>query len=236
MIAVSDTGHGMDAETRRHIFEPFFTTKETGKGTGLGLATVYAWSSSAVATSGCTASRARAPPSSCIFKSRGSGGLISVAGEADTPKAVSGETHSRVEDEQAVRELTVGMLQRMGYKVLTAATGAEAMKASQAHPGHIALLLTDVVNAEHERQATGGHPACGQAWNESALPFRLHGGHCGAPWVLDSAWISCRNRSAAKRWPRRCARSSPGRDCRDHGAKTATGGKLAPPGPAYPPM
>ena len=69
----------------------------------------------------------------------------SAAGEADPPKAFSGETILVVEDEQAVRQLTVRMLERIGYQVLTAATGAEAVELSQAHPGYIALLLTDVV-------------------------------------------------------------------------------------------
>jgi CheY-like chemotaxis protein len=70
---------------------------------------------------------------------------VSAAGQADPTIAFSGETILVVEDEEAVRELTVRMLQRIGYQVLTAATGAEAVEISRASPGHIALLLTDVV-------------------------------------------------------------------------------------------
>jgi CheY-like chemotaxis protein len=145
MIAVSDTGHGMDAETRRHIFEPFFTTKETGKGTGLGLATVYGM----VKQCGGDIWVYSEPGQGTTFKlyfPRVADPLDdSAAGEADPPQAFSGETILVVEDEEAVRELTVRMLERIGYQVLTAATGAEAVEISRAHPGHIALLLTDVV-------------------------------------------------------------------------------------------
>jgi CheY-like chemotaxis protein len=69
----------------------------------------------------------------------------SAANEADTPITLSGETILVVEDDKAVRELTVKTLQRIGYKILTAATGADAVEISKAHAGHIALLLTDVV-------------------------------------------------------------------------------------------
>jgi PAS domain S-box-containing protein len=145
MIAVSDTGHGMDAETRRHIFEPFFTTKETGKGTGLGLATVYGM----VKQCGGDIWVYSEPGQGTTFKlyfPRVADPLDhSAAGEADPPRAFSGETILVVEDEETVRELTVRMLQCIGYKVLTAATGAEAVEISQAHAGYIALLLTDVV-------------------------------------------------------------------------------------------
>ena len=145
MIAVSDSGHGMDAETRRHIFEPFFTTKERGKGTGLGLATVYGMVKQCGGDIWVYSEQGKGTTFKLYFPRVADAAEDSVAGEADTPKAVSGETILVVEDEQAVRELTVGMLQRMGYKILTAATGAEAVKASKAHPGPIALLLTDVV-------------------------------------------------------------------------------------------
>jgi PAS domain S-box-containing protein len=145
MIAVSDTGHGMDAETRRRIFEPFFTTKEKGKGTGLGLATVYGmikqtggdiWVYSEPG-SGSTFKlyfpRVAEPPSD---SAEGDDGLSHRSGS---------ETILVVEDETAVRELTVCILQQLGYVILTASSGAEALEIDQTHEGTIHLLLTDVV-------------------------------------------------------------------------------------------
>jgi len=145
MIAVSDNGHGMDAETRRHIFEPFFTTKEKGKGTGLGLATVYG----IVKQTGGDIWVYSEPGQGTTFK------LYfprvweplpdpSGMGSSQTTKS-GGETILVVEDEQAVRDLTVRILQQLGYTILTAASGAEALEISRSHAGHIDLLLTDVV-------------------------------------------------------------------------------------------
>jgi hypothetical protein len=145
MIAVSDDGHGMDAETRRHIFEPFFTTKEKGKGTGLGLATVYG----IVKQTGGDIWVYSEPGQGTTFKlyfplvkeplADASGG------DAMPTKRSGGETVLVVEDETAVRELTVRILQQLGYTILTASSGAEALEISQSHDGHIDLLLTDVV-------------------------------------------------------------------------------------------
>jgi hypothetical protein len=145
MIAVSDSGHGMDAETRRRIFEPFFTTKEKGKGTGLGLATVYG----TVKQTGGDIWVYSEPGQGTAFKlyfprvsdpvaegSEGGGEIVKRSG---------GETILVVEDEKVVRDLTVKLLHQLGYEVLTASSGAEALEASAAHRGPIGLLLTDVV-------------------------------------------------------------------------------------------
>jgi len=145
MIAVSDTGHGMDGETRRHIFEPFFTTKERGKGTGLGLATVYGMVKQCGGDIWVYSEPGKGTTFKLYFPRVADALDYPAAGEADTPKALGGETILVVEDDKAVRELTVRTLQRIGYKVLTAATGAEAVEISKAHAGIIALLLTDVV-------------------------------------------------------------------------------------------
>lgn len=144
MIAVSDTGVGMDAETKRRIFEPFFTTKEKGKGTGLGLATVYG----IVKQTGGDIWVYSEPGRGTTFKlyfPRVKEAASGTAAEEEEQSQGAVETILLVEDEQAVRELTVKMLQRLGYRVLVAASGAEAIEISGTHPGHIGLLLTDVV-------------------------------------------------------------------------------------------
>jgi PAS domain S-box-containing protein len=145
MIAVGDTGHGMDAETRRHIFEPFFTTKEKGKGTGLGLATVYGM----IKQTGGDIWVYSEPGQGTTFKlyfPRVSEPVPESNGDdAALARHSGGETVLVVEDETAVRELTVRILQQLGYTILTASSGAEALVLSQTHAGHIDLLLTDVV-------------------------------------------------------------------------------------------
>jgi PAS domain S-box-containing protein len=144
MIAVSDTGTGMDAETRRRIFEPFFTTKEKGKGTGLGLATVYG----IVKQTGGDIWVYSEPMRGTTFKlyfPRVAEAAVEAGGSEAAPAGGATETILVVEDEKAVRELTVRMLERLGYQILTAASGAEAIEISRSHPGTIHLLLTDVV-------------------------------------------------------------------------------------------
>ncbi|MHB8412953.1 MAG: PAS domain S-box protein [Candidatus Acidiferrales bacterium] len=145
MIAVSDTGCGMDADTQAHVFEPFFTTKEKGKGTGLGLATVYG-----------------------IVKQ--SGGYIWVYSEVDKgatfkvylPRVresekpaqqkpetklfpLGSETILLVEDEKGVRELAREYLEQIGYVVLEAENAQKAIDVARNHSGTIDLLFTDVV-------------------------------------------------------------------------------------------
>jgi len=145
MVAVSDTGQGMDAETRRRIFEPFFTTKEKGRGTGLGLATVYG----TVKQAGGDIWVYSEPGHGSTFKlyfPRVAEPLSQSENDGETPAgSTTGETILLVEDEQAVRELTARLLLNMGYTVLTAETGEEALKVSRNHNGHLALLVTDVV-------------------------------------------------------------------------------------------
>jgi two-component system, cell cycle sensor histidine kinase and response regulator CckA len=148
MIAITDTGHGMDPEVRKRIFEPFFTTKERGKGTGLGLATVYGmvkqsggdiWVYSEVGK-GTTFKlyfpRAAEMPAETRSESR----------ERVTPRST--DTVLVVEDEKPVRDLTVRMLQNLGYSVLSAASGPEAIEISSSFSGNISMLLTDIVMPE----------------------------------------------------------------------------------------
>ena len=145
MLAVSDDGCGMDAETQAHIFEPFFTTKEIGKGTGLGLATVYGivkqsegtiWLYSEVGRG--TAFKIYLPCAEARVKE--------VAGEADDFESLQGtETVLLVEDEAVVREMATEILRDSGYHVLEAKHGHEAMILGRQHSGVIHLMLTDVV-------------------------------------------------------------------------------------------
>ncbi len=145
MLAVSDTGVGMDADTKAHLFEPFFTTKEAGKGTGLGLATVYG----IVKQSGGYIWAYSEPGRGATFKIY----LPPVAARAEavrSPVAPSAATHGSetvlvVEDEEAVRRLSCRVLESHGYTVLAAGRGDQALHVASRHTGPIQLLVTDVV-------------------------------------------------------------------------------------------
>jgi signal transduction histidine kinase len=144
MLAVSDTGHGMDEATRQRIFEPFFTTKEQGKGTGLGLSTVYGIVK-------------QSDGNIYVYSEPGKGTTVkvylphveSVAEQeeaADAPESAGGsETVLLAEDEPSVRSLAAGVLAEAGYKVLEAADGAEALRLAGEYRGTIHVLVTDVV-------------------------------------------------------------------------------------------
>jgi two-component system, cell cycle sensor histidine kinase and response regulator CckA len=146
LLTVTDTGIGMDSETKARAFEPFFTTKEKGKGTGLGLSTVYG----VVKQSGGYIDIESAPGVGTTFKIY----LPRVAEEIDRKTnsaggsakgAVGRETILLAEDEESLRKLTRASLEQGGYKVLEAKDGADALEASNNHCGPIDLLLTDIV-------------------------------------------------------------------------------------------
>src|SRR5205085_7207258 len=145
ILAVSDTGSGMDSETKARIFEPFFTTKEKGKGTGLGLSTVYG----IVKQSGGNIWVYSEPGHGTTFKiylpqleSTATQTEIETKEEA-APRG--SETILLVEDEAVVRGLARQILEQAGYKVLEARGGEEAVHLTTEHSGAIDLLLTDVV-------------------------------------------------------------------------------------------
>ena len=143
-IAVRDSGRGMSPETLQRIFEPFFTTKDVGEGTGLGLATVYG----IVKQSGGHIDAASTPGQGTLFRILLP--LVAPPGAAAAPaeesRAEGGtETILLVEDERAVARLAESLLRRLGYRVLTAASAADAMTAALAFEGTIDLVLTDVV-------------------------------------------------------------------------------------------
>ncbi len=145
MLAVTDTGCGMDTQTQSHLFEPFFTTKEKGKGTGLGLSTVYG----IVKQSGGNV---------WAYSEVGKGSSFKVylpqAGEARAvypPKPIppslrgGSETILLVEDEDAVRVMISRILRSKGYEVLEARHGQEAIQVCGDHRGPVHLMVTDVV-------------------------------------------------------------------------------------------
>ncbi len=145
MLAVSDTGLGMDAHTRAHMFEPFFTTKEKGKGTGLGLATVYG----IIKQSGGNIWVYSEPGMGTTFKIYLP--RVVAAVEAPPPMLIrtsqphGSETILLVEDEDGIRSLVLGILRGRGYTVLEAGRPMEALEISKKFEGHIHLLFTDVV-------------------------------------------------------------------------------------------
>jgi PAS domain S-box-containing protein len=145
MLAVTDTGTGMSAETQARLFEPFFTTKGPGKGTGLGLATVYG----IVKQSGGNIWVYSEPGRGTSFKVY----LPRVDAMVDAPEGPDStgtsprghETVLLVEDEPDLRELALEILEMHGYRVLVAGEAEEACRLSEGHAGRIDLLLTDVV-------------------------------------------------------------------------------------------
>src|SRR3569623_2010538 len=144
MLAVTDTGTGMDRETQARIFEPFFTTKELGKGTGLGLSTVFG----IVQQSGGNV---------WVYSELGGGTTFKIylpvaeGVETDFPEVVEPttltgtETVLLVEDQDEVRQVTHEILRRYGYHVIEARNAGEALLTCEQHPRTIHLLLTDVV-------------------------------------------------------------------------------------------
>jgi PAS domain S-box-containing protein len=148
LLAVSDNGCGMDLETRSHLFEPFFTTKEVGKGTGLGLATVYGM----VKQNNGFIDVYSKPGQGTTFKIY----LPRNTAEADRttkmdaaqPAARGRETILLVEDEPMILDIAVKILERQGYTVMAASRPGEAIRLAREHAGEIHLLMTDVVMPE----------------------------------------------------------------------------------------
>jgi CheY-like chemotaxis protein len=176
MIAVTDTGHGMKPEVLARIFEPFFSTKKLGKGTGLGLATVYgivrqsgghmtvesehqkgstfriylpAAGEGNGSGEGAGAREARRPAEDAGSAPAGAATPAAApAGAAAAPVRTGPETILLVEDDSAVRAVTRRALESSGYRVLEAGGGQEALAACESQPGPIDLLVTDVVMPE----------------------------------------------------------------------------------------
>lgn len=146
-LAISDDGCGMDKQILNKLFEPFFTTKEIGKGTGLGLATVYGivkqnngfitvYSEPGVGTS------------FRIYLPRYLGESVQLQEDQEAGPAPGNETILLVEDEPLILAMTTTMLERLGYKVLASSTPSKALELAEKHAGKIDLLMTDIIMPE----------------------------------------------------------------------------------------
>jgi CheY-like chemotaxis protein len=143
-LVVRDTGIGMPSDVVSHIFEPFFTTKEIGRGTGLGLSTVYG----IVKQSGGYIYVSSKPGSGTVFEillPRAEGVPAAIAEAAAAPASRGSGTILLVEDEPSVRELVRDILVPHGYRVLEAADGREALEMLERHGRDVLLVLTDLV-------------------------------------------------------------------------------------------
>lgn len=148
-LRVSDNGCGMDAATMSRIFEPFYTTKEIGKGTGLGLATVYGIIKQHGGWVEVASEPGRGTSFSAFFAASGETAQAATLGSDPTAFIRGGhETILVVEDEPVIRDLAHLILEECGYRILDAANGKEAMDVWERHRNEIHLLLTDMVMPE----------------------------------------------------------------------------------------
>jgi len=152
LLAVSDDGCGMDKQTLDKIFEPFFTTKEKGKGTGLGLATVYGI---AKQNNGFINVYSEPGKGSTfkIYLPRHAGKTVETPKERPATPVMGGhETILLAEDETAILDMVKQILEDFGYRVLAASTPGQAIRATKEYAGDIDLLITDVVMPEMNGQ------------------------------------------------------------------------------------
>jgi CheY-like chemotaxis protein len=144
-LTVADTGKGMDAEIMVHLFEPFYTSKETGKGTGLGLSTVYGIVKQSGGEVVVESKPGRGATFTIYLPRITEPALTAPLPEAETAVRSGTETILLVEDELGVRQLVCEMLQRLGYQILQASGGVEALRLFEQRQGSIDLLITDVI-------------------------------------------------------------------------------------------
>ena len=146
MLSIRDTGCGMDDNVREHIFEPFFTTKDVGKGTGLGLATVYGIVKQSNAFINVQSELGKGTTFRIYFpKVEDDETADEEHVRAVTTMPRGSETILLAEDEDIIRRMLQDFLQSIGYAVLSASNGKEALELAQKHKGEIHLLLTDIV-------------------------------------------------------------------------------------------
>jgi len=146
LLSATDTGHGMDEKTKARIFEPFFTTKDVGKGTGLGLATVYGIAKQSGGFVWVESSPGKGARFEVYLPQISEKNELEATAQRVAPSTVPGApTIMVVEDDAAVRELASSFLETAGYRVLAAKDGVEALQTARACRQSIGALLTDVV-------------------------------------------------------------------------------------------
>jgi two-component system, cell cycle sensor histidine kinase and response regulator CckA len=145
MLAVSDTGVGMSREIQRRMFEPFFTTKGQGKGTGLGLATVYGIIKQSGGDVWIYSEPGKGTTFKVYFPRAGEGPALHLVAENTQMSPRGTETILVVEDDPALRALSARVLEANGYTVLLARNGIEALAIASGYAGHIDMVATDVV-------------------------------------------------------------------------------------------
>ena len=144
-VELLDTGEGMDEGTIENLFEPFFTTKERGKGTGLGLATVFGIVRQSGGHINVTSSPGKGTTFQLLFPRAFQSASVPSGKKSEARTGTKEETVLLVEDEDAVRTLVSRILKKHGYTVLAAPDGKRAMEAATSHSGPIDVLLTDVI-------------------------------------------------------------------------------------------
>jgi CheY-like chemotaxis protein len=148
VFSVSDTGCGMDEETLSHIFEPFFTTKEMGKGTGLGLATVYGIVKQNQGFIDIESNPGQGTTFRIHFPAYKRDLTETAVPETPSECLIGAGTVLIVEDEQAILQVSKLILEEFGYTVLSATTPGEAIQVFEAYTGSIDVLITDVILPE----------------------------------------------------------------------------------------
>jgi CheY-like chemotaxis protein len=161
-LRVSDTGTGIAPEVLIHIFEPFFTTKEAGKGTGLGLATVYGIVEQHQGWIEVSSQVGEGSTFKVVLPAIPTPARLAPAAEAEVEVRRGKETILLVEDDYAVRLTTRRILESKGYTIREAASAGEALELWQSHAGEIALLLTDIIMPG----GMSGHDLAGRLWGQ----------------------------------------------------------------------
>jgi len=182
VLAVSDTGHGMDARTVSHIFEPFFTTKDPGKGTGLGLSTVYGIVKQSEGLVHVYSEPERGTTFKVYLPRVEDNGAVERPEVATEAEPGGSETVLLAEDENSLRILIREVLKDAGYRVIEAMSAEEAVSRAESHRGPLHLLISDLImprmtGRQLAEQVTAKRPACKVLYMSGYTPEAL--GHQG---------------------------------------------------------